>query len=81
MRSLARECGFELAGIARAEPLAEDAARERGVHVISLSNFLNYIGYVPQRRLVVPGNNSRLMVQGLQIGGTSFREHIDEDIA
>jgi epoxyqueuosine reductase len=27
VRSLARECGFELAGIARAEPLAEDAGR------------------------------------------------------
>src|SRR5579871_2833856 len=27
VRKLARECGFELAGVARAEPLAEDFAR------------------------------------------------------
>jgi hypothetical protein len=37
----------------------EDAARERGVTIISLSNFLNCIGYVPQRRLVAPGDNPR----------------------
>jgi hypothetical protein len=37
----------------------EDTARERGVRVLSLGDFLNYIGYVPKRRLSVPGNNPR----------------------
>ena len=29
VQALARECGFELAGVARAEPLADDFARYR----------------------------------------------------
>src|SRR5262249_38051211 len=36
----------------------EDAARERGVHVLSLGDFLTYIGYVPRRRLTAPGNSA-----------------------
>lgn len=35
----------------------EDAARERGVRVVSLGDFLNYMGYKPQRRLFVPGGD------------------------
>ncbi|MBI3865589.1 MAG: hypothetical protein HY290_27260 [Planctomycetia bacterium] len=35
----------------------EDAARERGVRVVSLSDFLTYIGYKNQRRLFVPGGD------------------------
>jgi hypothetical protein len=35
----------------------EDAARERGVRVLSLSDFLVYIGYKTQRRLFVPGGD------------------------
>ncbi len=35
----------------------EDAARERGVRILSLSDFTNYIGYVSQRRLFVPGED------------------------
>jgi hypothetical protein len=35
----------------------EDAARERGVRVLSLSDFLVYIGYKQQRRLFVPGGD------------------------
>ena len=35
----------------------EDAARERGVRVLSLSDFLVYIGYKSQRRLFVPGGD------------------------
>ncbi len=35
----------------------EDAARERGVRVISLSDFLTYIGYKSQRRLFIPGGD------------------------
>ncbi len=47
MRRLARECGFELAGIARAEPLAEDVKRyqdwvERGM--------AGAMGYLTDRR-------------------------------
>jgi hypothetical protein len=36
----------------------EDAARERGVRIVSLSDFLSYIGYKSQRRLSVPGGES-----------------------
>lgn len=35
----------------------EQAARERGVPIRSLSDFLNYIGYKQQRRLFVPGSD------------------------
>jgi hypothetical protein len=35
----------------------ENAARERGVRVVSLSDFLSYIGYKQQRRLFVPGSD------------------------
>jgi hypothetical protein len=35
----------------------EDAARERGVRVVSLSDFLNYIGHKQQRRLFQPGSD------------------------
>lgn len=34
----------------------EDAARERGVRVVSLSDFLTYVGYKSQRRLFIPGS-------------------------
>ena len=37
--------------------LLEDAARERGVRVVSLSDFLKYIGYKQQKRLFVPGSD------------------------
>jgi hypothetical protein len=36
----------------------EDAARERGVRVLSLGDFISYIGYVSQRRLFVPGEDA-----------------------
>ncbi len=36
----------------------EDAARERGVRVLSLGDFLNYIGYKNQQRLFVPGDTN-----------------------
>lgn len=36
----------------------EDSARERGVRIVSLSDFLSYIGYKSQRRLFVPGGES-----------------------
>ena len=35
----------------------EEAARERGVRVVSLGDFLTYIGYKPHRRLFVPGSD------------------------
>lgn len=35
----------------------ENSARERGVRVVSLSDFLTYIGYKSQRRLFVPGSD------------------------
>jgi hypothetical protein len=35
----------------------EDAARERGVRVVSMGDFLSYIGYKSQRRLFVPGSD------------------------
>ncbi len=35
----------------------EDAARERGVRVVSLSDFLTYIGFKAHRRLFVPGSD------------------------
>ncbi|MBS0266755.1 MAG: hypothetical protein JSS02_32810 [Planctomycetes bacterium] len=35
----------------------EDAARERGVRVVSLSDFLAYVGYKQQRRLFIPGTD------------------------
>lgn len=35
----------------------EDGARERGVRIVSLGDFLNYVGYKPQRRLFVPGGD------------------------
>lgn len=35
----------------------EKSARERGVRVVSLGDFLNYVGYKPQRRLFVPGGD------------------------
>jgi len=38
----------------------EDAARERGVRVISLGDFLNYLGYKPRRGPTVPGDNGRI---------------------
>jgi len=36
----------------------EDAARERGVRVLSLGDFVSYIGYVPRSRLFIPGNDA-----------------------
>ncbi len=36
----------------------EDTARERGVRVLSLGDFLNYIGYKNQQRLFVPGDTN-----------------------
>jgi len=36
----------------------EDAARERGVRVVTLGDFLSYIGYKSQRRLFVPGSET-----------------------
>ncbi|MCY2964623.1 MAG: hypothetical protein NT069_13480 [Planctomycetota bacterium] len=33
----------------------EKQAYERGVRIISLSDFLSFVGYVPQKRLFVPG--------------------------
>jgi len=35
----------------------QDAATERGVRVVSMGDFLNYIGYKSQRRLFVPGSD------------------------
>ena len=35
----------------------EDSARERGVRIVSLGDFLTYIGYKSQRRLFVPGSD------------------------
>jgi hypothetical protein len=35
----------------------EDAARERGVRMVSMGDFLSYIGYKSQRRLFVPGSD------------------------
>jgi len=35
----------------------QDAATERGVRVVSLGDFLNYIGYKSQRRLFVPSSD------------------------
>lgn len=34
----------------------DSQARERGVRIVSLSDFLSFIGYKPQRRLFVPGD-------------------------
>jgi hypothetical protein len=34
----------------------EETARERGVRIVSLGDFLSYIGYKAQRRLFVPGS-------------------------
>lgn len=36
-----------------------NAAREHGVRVVSLGDFLNYIGYTAQKRLVAPGENAK----------------------
>ena len=41
----------------------EDAARERGVRVLSLSDFVSYIGYVSRRRLFVPGEDTPLQAE------------------
>ncbi len=41
----------------------QDLARERGVHVLNLGDFLNYIGYKPQKRLIVPGDSARSNVK------------------
>lgn len=37
----------------------EDMARERGVRVLGMGDFLNYIGYKSQQRLFVPGDNAK----------------------
>ena len=37
--------------------ILEESARERGVRVVSLGDFLSYIGYKGQRRLFVPGSD------------------------
>ncbi len=50
----------EIATIIKINGLKKDlveAANERGVRVVSLSDFLSYIGYKPQRRLFVPGSD------------------------
>jgi hypothetical protein len=50
----------EIATILKINALKKDlveAANERGVRVVSLSDFLSYIGYKPQRRLFVPGSD------------------------
>src|SRR5207302_5032226 len=50
----------EIATIIKINGLKKDlveAANERGVRVVSLSDFLSYIGYKPQRRLFVPGGD------------------------
>ena len=43
MKTLARECGFELAGVARAEPLAEDFARYRNWASQGMAGEMRYL--------------------------------------
>ncbi|MFN0052446.1 MAG: hypothetical protein ACKV0T_09650 [Planctomycetales bacterium] len=40
-----------------------EQARERGIRVISLSDFLSFMGYKTQRRLFVPGDDSSYTLQ------------------
>lgn len=43
----------------------DQQARERGVRIVSLSDFLNFIGYKPQRRLYLPGDTKYNLQQGV----------------
>ncbi|MGE3314449.1 MAG: hypothetical protein AB7O26_04980 [Planctomycetaceae bacterium] len=47
---------FEAIGIQHGEMMRE--AREQGIKVVNLSDFLDYIGYQPKRRLWQPGEES-----------------------
>ncbi len=64
IKHLARECGFELAGIARAEPLADDSRRyldwvERGM--------AGAMGYLADRRADVRRDPKRLLASARSI--------------
>src|SRR6202034_3122757 len=64
IKRLARECGFELAGIARAEPLADDSRRyldwvERGM--------AGAMGYLTDRRADVRRDPKRLLASARSI--------------
>lgn len=54
-----------------------DAAREHAVRPVKLSDFLSYIGYVPERRLFRPGEEGKFMLRaGAHSTGTSNKNSI-----
>ncbi|HUA17117.1 MAG TPA: tRNA epoxyqueuosine(34) reductase QueG [Bryobacteraceae bacterium] len=58
IRSLARECGFELAGIARAEPLAEDGRRYLDWVARGMAGAM---GYLTDRRATIRTDPKQLL--------------------
>jgi len=58
IRSLARECGFELAGIARAEPLAEDGRRYLDWVARGMAGAM---GYLTDRRATIRADPKQLL--------------------
>lgn len=54
----------------------EDAAREHAVRVVKLTDFLAWVGYVPERRLYVPGGEGKFnLKEGSR--GASVNESIN----
>jgi len=47
-----------------------DSAREHGVRIITMSDFLSYIGYKSNRRLFKPGSDTRYPTGGTSTQGT-----------
>jgi epoxyqueuosine reductase len=59
VRRLARECGFELAGVARAEPVAEDFARYQTWAALGMAGEMRYL---TDRRAEVRSDPRNLLV-------------------
>ena len=64
VKDLARECGFELAGVTRAEPLAEDFARYRNWAAQGMAGEMRYL---TDRRGDVRGDPANLLPEAKSI--------------
>jgi len=69
----------ERAQIQRVHSLANDLkkeAQQSGVRVITMNDFLSYMGYKPQRRLWRPGENIPWVMTTRRDGGRSRRDNV-----
>ena len=67
------------AQIQRVQTLAQDLkkeAQQSGVRVITMNDFLSYMGYKPQRRLWRPGENIPWVMTTRRDGGRSRQDNV-----